>query len=103
MRRQPCPRGAWRKVLGSSPPAAWNDRLRLALAGGAKLPVPTFWLLANTGADAINAVKQAAGIWSDQQRRAVGGLVQTLSDVDFLGLPPARGLLLTEAFYWDLK
>src|SRR5438093_1624274 len=59
--------------------------------------------LANAGGDTTNAIKQAAefGIVKGGQNRA--GLLVFLTDVHGLGLPPARGLLLTEAFYWDLN
>src|ERR1700737_1873473 len=46
--------------------------------------------LANAGGDTINAIKQAAEF----------GIV---TDVDSVGLETAQGLLLAEAFYWDLN
>lgn len=57
--------------------------------------------LANAGGDTVNSIKQAAefGIASTGQKLA--GLLVFLSDVHSLGLPTARGLQLTEAFYWD--
>ncbi len=60
--------------------------------------------LANTGADAVNAAKQAAefGLTRSGKQRLVG-LLLFLTDVDALGLADAQGLLLTEAFYWDLN
>ena len=59
---------------------------------------------ANGGDDAINTVKQAAefGIGRDGSQRMVGLLV-FLTDVEGMGLQTAQGLLLTEAFYWDLN
>ena len=58
---------------------------------------------ANAGDDAVNTVKQAAefGIGSGTQRMA--GLLVFLTDVQAMGLQTAQGLLLTEAFYWDLN
>lgn len=59
--------------------------------------------LLNGGADAVNAVKQAAefGITRDgtQQIAAVAMLV---NDVKAVGLMDAQGLRTTESFYWDL-
>ena len=58
---------------------------------------------ANAGDDAVNTVKQAAefGITSGKTRMA--GLLVFLTDVQAMGLQTAQGLLLTEAFYWDLN
>jgi len=60
--------------------------------------------LANAGTDTTNAIKQAAefGIGRDGKQR-LAGLLVFLSDVDALGLEAAQGLVLTEAFYWDLN
>jgi branched-chain amino acid transport system substrate-binding protein len=58
--------------------------------------------LANTGADVINAIKQA-GEFGLTQKMKVAALFIQLSDVHGLGLPAAQGLLTTEAFYWDLN
>ena len=58
--------------------------------------------LANAGADTINAVKQANefGLTKSGQKLAV--LLGFISDIESLGLQTAQGLLLTEAFYWDM-
>ena len=60
--------------------------------------------LANAGGDTITAIKQAAefGVGHDGRQR-LAGLLVFLTDVDAIGLPVAQGLLLTEAFYWDLN
>jgi branched-chain amino acid transport system substrate-binding protein len=60
--------------------------------------------LANAGTDASNAIKQAAefGIGKDGKQR-LAGLLVFLTDIDALGLEAAQGLVLTEAFYWDLN
>ncbi len=60
--------------------------------------------LANAGTDTTNAIKQAAefGLGRDG-RQKLAGLLVFLTDVDSLGLEAAQGLLLTEAFYWDLN
>src|SRR6201996_6164406 len=57
--------------------------------------------LANAGLDTSNSIKQASefGIVSGGQKLA--GLVMTLAEVNGLGLQAARGLVLTESFYWD--
>jgi len=59
---------------------------------------------ANGGDDVVNTLKQARefGIGRDGRQRLVGLLV-FLTDVKGMGLETARGLLLTEAFYWDLN
>ncbi|MGB3445275.1 MAG: ABC transporter substrate-binding protein [Xanthobacteraceae bacterium] len=59
--------------------------------------------LANAGGDTVNAIKQAAefGITSGGQKLA--SLLMFISDVHSLGLQTAKGLNLTETFYWDLN
>jgi branched-chain amino acid transport system substrate-binding protein len=60
--------------------------------------------LADAGTDASNAIKQAAefGIGRDDKQR-LAGLLMFITDVDALELETAQGLVLTEAFYWDLN
>ena len=59
---------------------------------------------ANAGDDVVNTVKQAAefGVGRDGKQR-MAGLLVFLTDVQAMGLDTAQGLLLTEAFYWDLN
>jgi branched-chain amino acid transport system substrate-binding protein len=59
--------------------------------------------LANAGGDTINAIKQAAefGIVAGGQNLA--GIVMFISDIHSLGLKLAQGLIITEAYYWDLN
>ena len=59
---------------------------------------------ANAGDDVVNTVKQAAefGIGQDGKQR-LAGLLVFLTDVQAMGLQTAQGLLLTEAFYWDMN
>ncbi len=59
---------------------------------------------ANAGNDAVNTIKQAAefGVGRDSKQR-MAGLLVFLTDVQAMGLQTAQGLLLTEAFYWDLN
>lgn len=59
--------------------------------------------LADAGTDATNAVKQAAEFGLTRGgRQRLAALLMFLTDVHALGLQTAQGLLLTEAFYWDL-
>jgi branched-chain amino acid transport system substrate-binding protein len=59
--------------------------------------------LANAGSDTINSIKQASefGIVAGGQNLAA--LLAFISDVHALGLQTAQGLILTEAWYWDLN
>lgn len=59
---------------------------------------------ANGGDDVVNTLKQARefGIGRDGRQR-LAGLLVFLTDVKGMGLETAQGLLLTEAFYWDLN
>jgi branched-chain amino acid transport system substrate-binding protein len=59
--------------------------------------------LANAGGDTVNAIKQGYefGITAGGQRFA--GLLVTIVDVNTLGLKAAQGLVLTEAWYWDMS
>ncbi len=59
--------------------------------------------LANGGGDTINAIKQAGefGIVAGGQKLA--GVVMFISDIHSLGLKVANGLVITEAYYWDLN
>ncbi|GJE04310.1 hypothetical protein GMJLKIPL_6271 [Methylobacterium isbiliense] len=56
--------------------------------------------LADTGADMINAVKQAAefGLMPDMR---IAALFVQLSDIHALGLKAAQGLQFASGFYWD--
>jgi len=59
--------------------------------------------MANGGGDTINTIKQAAefGIVAGGQKLA--GIVMFISDIHSLGLKLANGLIITEAYYWDLN
>jgi len=59
--------------------------------------------LANAGGDTINAIKQAAefGLTKSGGQK-LSPLLAFVTDVDSVGLETAQGLLLAEAFYWDL-
>ncbi len=57
---------------------------------------------ANGGDDVVNTVKQAAE-FGVVPKQTMAGLLVFLTDVQGMGLQTAQGLLLTEAFYWDLN
>jgi len=57
--------------------------------------------LANSGADTINAIKQAAEFGIVRGGQKLAGLLVFINDVNTLGLEAAQGMLLTTAFYWD--
>lgn len=59
--------------------------------------------LANSGGDTVTSVKQAQEFGLTAGGQKLAGLLVFLSDVKSMGLPVAQGLLLTEAFYWDLN
>jgi branched-chain amino acid transport system substrate-binding protein len=89
------------KVLGSvKHPLGTTDfssYLLQAQSSGAKVVA-----LADTGADLINAVKQASEFGLTRQQ-ILAGLFTQIVDVDSIGLQAAQGLTVTEAFYWDLN
>src|SRR3984893_11868932 len=60
--------------------------------------------LANAGGDTINASKQAAefGLTKSGGQK-LSTLLAFVTDIDSVGLETAQGLLLAEAFYWDLN
>jgi branched-chain amino acid transport system substrate-binding protein len=59
--------------------------------------------LANAGGDTVNAIKQAAEFGITKGGQKVSPLLAFVSDIDSIGLETAQGLLLAEAFYWDLN
>src|SRR5512137_2388162 len=88
------------KVLGASrhPSPGTTDFssfLLQAQASGAKIIG-----LANAGADTVNAIKQA-NEFGITKKQNLAGLLVFISDVNSLGLPTAKGMYLTTAFYWD--
>jgi branched-chain amino acid transport system substrate-binding protein len=90
------------KVLGSAKhplnTADFSSLLVQAQASKAKIIG-----LANAGGDIINAIKQAGefGIVAGGQNLAA--IVMFISDVHSLGLKVAQGLIVTEAYYWDMN
>jgi branched-chain amino acid transport system substrate-binding protein len=89
------------KVLGSvKHPLGTSDfssYLLQAQSSGAKVIA-----LADTGADLINAVKQASE-FGVTQKQILAGLFTQIVDVKSIGLRAAQGLTVTEAYYWDLN
>jgi branched-chain amino acid transport system substrate-binding protein len=59
--------------------------------------------LANAGGDTVNSIKQAAEFGITQSGQRLAGLLMFISDVHAIGLKDAQGLVVTEAFYWDLN
>jgi branched-chain amino acid transport system substrate-binding protein len=59
--------------------------------------------LANAGGDTINAVKQAGEFGIRESGQSLVAFLVFLNDVHAMGLPAAKGLQLTEAFYWDMN
>ena len=111
LRLRPCA-GARRDARSSRRPAA-------RCLGGVKHPLSTqdfssFLLqaqsskakvigLANAGQDTINSIKQAGEFGIVKGGQKLAGLLVFATDVQSLTLPVAQGLVLTEAFYWDLN
>jgi branched-chain amino acid transport system substrate-binding protein len=58
--------------------------------------------LANAGPDTANAVKQAGEFGLRRGGQSLVGMLMFVNDVAAMGLKAAQGLLLTEAFYWDM-
>ena len=80
------------------PGSDFSSYLLQAQASGAKVIG-----LANAGGDTINAIKQAAEFGITQAGQTLAGLLIFITDIHALGLETAQGLVLTEAFYWDLN
>jgi branched-chain amino acid transport system substrate-binding protein len=59
--------------------------------------------LANAGGDTVNAIKQGAEFGITKGGQKMSPLLAFVTDIDSIGLDTAQGLLLAEAFYWDLN
>ncbi|WP_024516658.1 ABC transporter substrate-binding protein [Bradyrhizobium sp. Tv2a-2] len=59
--------------------------------------------LANAGGDTVNAIKQASEFGIMKGGQKMSPLLAFVTDIDSIGLDTAQGLLLAEAFYWDLN
>jgi branched-chain amino acid transport system substrate-binding protein len=78
--------------------ADFSSYLLQAQSSGAKIIG-----LANAGTDLTNSIKQAAEFGLVQGGQNLAGLLVFITDVHGIGLQAAQGLILTEAFYWDLN
>jgi len=58
---------------------------------------------ANSGSELIAALKQAQEFGLDRNGTRMAAMVGYITDVVGMGLPTAKGLSLTETFYWDLN
>ncbi|WP_287965845.1 ABC transporter substrate-binding protein [Diaphorobacter sp.] len=61
--------------------------------------------LANAGGDTVNTIKAARefGLTQGKNKQTLAGLLMYINDVHAIGLRTAAGLMLTEAFYWDMN
>ena len=87
--------GSARHPLGT---ADFSSLLLQAQSSGAKVVA-----FANAGADTNNAVKQAAEYGLRAGGQKLVAFLVFVNDVHAMGLKAAQGLLLTEAFYWDMN
>jgi branched-chain amino acid transport system substrate-binding protein len=59
--------------------------------------------LANAGGDTTNALKQAAEFGITQAGQKMIALLQEITDTHALGIKATQGLIVTDAFYWDMN
>src|SRR5271169_3599204 len=59
--------------------------------------------LANAGGDTTNALKQAAEFGIMQGGQKMIALLMEITDVHSLGAKATQGLIVTDAFYWDMN
>jgi branched-chain amino acid transport system substrate-binding protein len=59
--------------------------------------------LANAGGDTTNALKQASEFGIVKGGQKMIALLQEITDSHALGAKEAQGLILTDAFYWDMN
>ena len=59
--------------------------------------------LANAGADTVNSIKQASEFGIVRGGQKLAALLAFITDVHALGLQTSQGLIMTEAWYWDLN
>src|SRR5690606_20612001 len=86
------------KVRHPFPGQGFSSFLLQAQSSGAKVIG-----LANGGGDTINSLKQAAEFGITQAGQSLASLLIFITDGHALGLETAQGLVLTEAFYWNLN
>lgn len=90
------------KVIGEvAVPVGTTDfasALLQAQASGAKVVA-----LALAGNDLLNCLKQASEFGIDKGGQRLAALIIYVQDIKALGLQVAKGIVLTESFYWDLN
>src|ERR1700730_6962219 len=59
--------------------------------------------LANAGADTVNSIKQASEFGIVRGGQKLAALLAFITDVHALGLQASQGLIMTEAWDWDLN
>ncbi len=59
--------------------------------------------IASSGSDQIATIKQATEFGLPQSGVKLAGLYLHITDIHAIGLQDAQGLILTQAFYWDLN
>lgn len=59
--------------------------------------------IASSGSDQIATIKQATEFGLPQAGIKLAGLYLHITDIHAVGLKDAQGLILTQAFYWDLN
>ncbi|KJC50460.1 ABC transporter permease [Bradyrhizobium sp. LTSP885] len=60
-------------------------------------------VLATSGDDTTNAIKQAGEFGVGQSKQKLMSLLIAINEVHALGTKTAQGMLLTSAFYWDMN
>jgi branched-chain amino acid transport system substrate-binding protein len=90
------------KVLGAvrHPTGASDFSSFLLQAQASKAKVVA---LANAVGDTINSVKQASEFGLTAGGQELAALLMQVTDVNAIGLNVAKGLYLTEGFYWDMN
>ncbi|MCG6203586.1 ABC transporter substrate-binding protein [Rhodopseudomonas sp. HC1] len=58
--------------------------------------------LANSGDDSLNTIKQAGEFGIVEGGQRIAGLLLLINTVHGLGLKAAQGIIIAEAFYWDM-
>jgi branched-chain amino acid transport system substrate-binding protein len=88
------------KILGAvRHPTGTSDFSSFLLqAQSSKAKIVAF---ANAVGDTVNSVKQASEFGLQAGGQELAALLMQLSDVNAIGLNDAKGLYLTEGFYWD--
>ena len=88
------------KILGGvlHPPGASDFSSFLLQAQASKAKIVA---LANAVNDTVNSVKQATEFGIQAGGQELAALLMQVTDVNAIGLQGAKGLYLTEGFYWD--